>query len=143
MNQPTRPIIVFTAAVMDLLHEGHVNLLKQMRSKGDLVLVVLHDEKSTFLNKGKTPVESLEKRTMNLIHTGLVDIVMHTYSQDPCEEFRRICGKFCRKFDLLFMRGNDWPDFPGHHVVRDLGIPIELVPYTEEVSSTKIKENLR
>jgi cytidyltransferase-like protein len=131
--------LVFTAAVMDLFHEGHINLLKEMRKEGDLVLVVLHDGFTTFKNKGKLPIESLEKRTRNLIDSGLVDIVRYTFEEEPNETFKNIIKDYGDKFELLFMRADDWHNFPGKETIDNYHIEIKFVSYTKCVSSTKMK----
>lgn len=134
--------LVFTAAVFDLLHSGHLNLLRSMRERGDLTLVILHDGFTTFRNKGKLPIEPLEKRTRNLIDTGLVDIIWHTFSEEPIPEFVRVVQRFGKIFDLVFMRGDDWAAFPGRGVLDMHHIPIEFVPYTKGVSSSKTRMEL-
>jgi cytidyltransferase-like protein len=134
--------IVFTAAVMDLLHEGHLNLLQEMRKRGDLVLVVLHDGFTTFGNKRKLPIENLEKRTRNLVDTGLVDIIRYTFEPEPVRAFESVVRDFSEKFDLLFMRGDDWLDFPGKNIIDKYRIPIEYVSYTKNTSSTKLRNEL-
>ena len=137
-----RPKVVFTAAVMDLLHEGHINLLQEMRSRGDITIVVLHDDASTFLNKGKVPIQSLDRRTSALISTGLVDIVKYTFSREPTREFANIVYGYGGWANLLFMRGDDWAAFPGRNVLESNMVPIEFVPYTLGISSTARKESL-
>jgi len=136
------PRLVFTAAVFDLLHEGHIDLLKRMRERGDLTCVILHDGLSTFRNKGRFPVDSLGRRAVNLIGTGLVDIIMNTYSTSPDEEFRRVADRY-GDFDLVFMRGDDWGEFPGKSTLEELGIPIEFKPYTKGISSTSLRQQLK
>lgn len=134
--------LVFTAGVMDLLHEGHINLLRRMRQRGDMTLVVLHDGFTTFRNKRKLPIENLEKRTRNLIDTGLVDVVLYTFSESPEQEFCKIVERFGSRFGLVFMRGDDWKSFPGHAYIRGVGIPIEFVPYTAGVSTSRLRLDL-
>jgi len=41
------------------------------------------------------------------------------------------------------MRGNDWEKFPGHQTLIDRDIPIIYTPYTSDITSTFLKENLR
>ena len=127
---------------MDLLHEGHVNLLSAMNQRGDLTLVILHDGFSTFPNKHRLPIESLEKRTRNLIDSGMVDIVRHTFSPEPTKEFSEVSMRYGDKFELVFMRGDDWSEFPGRPTIERLGVPIELVPYTQSISSSKLRNEL-
>jgi glycerol-3-phosphate cytidylyltransferase len=135
--------VVFTAAVMDLCHIGHINLLKKMReraSKG-IVIVVLHSDQSCFRIKGKFPIQSLEHRTKNLLSTGLVDTVIHTYETEPVNEFRTIILKHGQS-ELLFMRGDDNKNFPAKQVIDTYEIPIEYIPYTKGVSSSSLREEL-
>ena len=127
--------IVFTVSVMDLFHEGHANLLREMRKRGDLVLVVLHEGFTIFRNKKKFPIETLEKRTRNLINTGLVDIIKYTYEEEPITAFKHILERY-KDYELLFVRGDDWKEFPGKKVLEENNVPIEYVAYTEGISST-------
>lgn len=134
--------LVFTAAVMDLLHEGHIELLEQMRELGDITLVVLHDGFTTFKNKKKLPIENLEKRTRNLIDTGLVDIVRYTFQDEPIEAFEKIVKDYGDKFELIFMRGDDWSEFPAVSIIRKYNIPIVYKKYKSNISSTKLRNEL-
>lgn len=133
--------LVFTCGVFDLFHEGHQNLLKEMRKRGDLTLAVVHDGFTTFKNKKKLPIESLEKRTRNLIDSGMVDIIRYTFQEDPGTDFIKTIDKY-DNFDLLFVRGDDWKDFPGRWALDEYSVPIEYVPYTQGISSTKLRNEL-
>ena len=133
--------IVFTCGVFDLMHEGHIKLFERMREQGDLTLAVVHDGFTTFANKRKLPIENLEKRTRNLVDTGLVDIIAYTFEKEPSQSFENLINRY-KKFDLLFMRGDDWQDFPGKTVIEKYGIPIKYVPYTKSVSSTMLRARL-
>lgn len=133
--------VVLTAAIMDMFHEGHVNLLKEMKKRGDTIIVVLHSDESCFRIKNKFPVQSLAKRVENLKNSGLVDHVLITDLDDPGAQF--VAATYMYKTaNFLFMRGNDNYDFPGRDTIEMLGIPIEIIPYTEGVSSTQIRGEL-
>ena len=133
--------IVLTAAIMDLLHDGHQNLLREMRKNGDKVVVVLHDDAACFEIKGKVPVQPIEVRARNLIITKLADAVTITHSTDPADAFEKIVNKYS-KDDILFMRGDDNKDYPGRWYIEKRNIPVEFIPYTEGVSSTKMRQEL-
>jgi phosphoenolpyruvate phosphomutase len=134
--------LVFTASVMDLLHQGHINLLEQMRELGDITLVVLHDGFTTFKNKRKLPIENLEKRTRNLIDTGLVDIVRYTFEEQPHQAFQKVIDDYGKKFELIFMRGDDWTEFPAKTTLSKNNVEIVYVPYTQTISSSKLRDEL-
>jgi D-beta-D-heptose 7-phosphate kinase/D-beta-D-heptose 1-phosphate adenosyltransferase len=131
--------IVFTASIMDLCHKGHLNLLKEMRKSGDKVIVILHTDASCYRIKGKIPIQHLETRMKNLEITGLVDEIHTTDEDDPYKAFHQICK---RQDDVLFMRGNDNPNYPGKWWITENNIPTKFINYTEGISSTSIREKL-
>ena len=133
--------VVLTAAIMDCLHEGHINLLRKMREEGDCVIVVLHSDESCWRIKGKVPIQSVERRAECLMTTGLVDETYVT-EDDPSYIFRQVYETFSRHSEVVFMRGDDNRFFPGWQTLNQLNVPIKFVPYTEGVSSTQIREGL-
>ncbi len=131
--------IVFTAGIFDMMHKGHLRLLRKMKEKGTVV-VVLHDDRSCFLIKDKVPIQSLEQRVKNLEISGLVDHILVTESIDPADQFGLIIGTY--KNNLLFIRGDDNKTYPGKWIVDQNNIKTELVKYTEGISSTKMRDEL-
>jgi cytidyltransferase-like protein len=135
--------VVFTAAIMDLCHQGHLNLLKKMRERAGegRVIVILHDDKSCYQIKGKIPIQNIKQRRDNLWITELVDDCYITLKTDPADQFERVLRTY-PDAELLFMRGDDNRDFPGKHLIDKHKIPTEFINYTEGVSSTLIRNNL-
>ncbi len=69
--------IVFANGVFDLLHPGHISLLKFAGSLGDTLIVGLNSDVSTKLLKGPArPIHDQERRKDALLRTGLVDEVV-------------------------------------------------------------------
>jgi glycerol-3-phosphate cytidylyltransferase len=134
--------VVFSAAILDLCHAGHLNLLRKMRVRGEKVIMVLHDDYSCYLIKDKFPVWDLKRRKRALKMTGLVDKIITTYETDPADEFEKIIKKH-PKDEMIFMRGDDNENFPGRWLIDDYAIPIEFIPYTKGVSSTKLRKELQ
>lgn len=135
--------VVLTAAIMDLLHEGHQNLLREMRKhagKDGKVIVVLHSDLSCFRIKGKFPIWSLERRAECLQASGLADVAYVTEKDDPAAVFEQMHEQYGVD---LFMRGDDNPDYPGKWQIDKLKIPTKLIPYTKGVSSTQLREALK
>lgn len=130
---------VLNAGIYDLLHEGHLNLLRKMNEIGEQVIVVLHNDLSCFEIKDKFPIQSLERRKWQLENCGLVDSVIVTEKKDPLQEFRQILMK---EKDVIYVRGDDLEDFPGKLAIDEKNIPIKYLPYTEGVSSSQIKKQL-
>lgn len=131
--------VVLTAAIFDLLHEGHIILLKKMKKEGCKVVVVLHDDESCYRIKGKLPIQDVWQRMKNLYLSELADEVLITKSIDPADQFKKVVSWYD---DILFMRADDNKDFPGKWFIEKRGIPTKFAPYTKGVSSTEIKEHL-
>lgn len=133
--------VALTAGIFDMCHHGHINLLSTMALVGDVTIVVVHSDESCYRIKGKFPVQSLETRIRFLKATGLVDHVLVTDIDDPGPQFSAaVCMMPGSEF--FFIRGDDNAAFPGRYMVEGLDMDILLVPYTEGISSTTIREAL-
>jgi len=132
-------MLVFTCGVFDLFHAGHKELLENMQEVGDRVVVLLHDDKSTYANKERFPVQDYEHRRRNLLATGLVDDILMVDEADPSDSFKWFLHK---KDNVIFMRGDDWQDFPGKQVLEERKVEIRLKKYKEDISSTKLRSEL-
>lgn len=74
--------IVFTNGVFDLLHPGHLALLRECASLGDLVLVAINDDASVARLKGPSrPLYPAAERAEILLALRWVDAVT-TFSED-------------------------------------------------------------
>lgn len=133
--------VALTAAIMDMCHQGHINLLDTMNKEADKVVVVLHSDESCWSIKRKIPIQSLDQRIRNLEITQLVDEILVTHDDDPSQAFRAALNMY-PACEFVFMRGDDNYEFPGRHTIEELNIPIKFVGYTPNISSTKIKEGL-
>lgn len=131
--------VVLSAAIMDLCHEGHLNVLREMRKLGEKTIMVLHDDKACYKIKGKIPIQNIKQRVANIKITGLVDKVMVTKSVDPHKEFLKVIKKYD---NIVFLRGDDNADFPGRWIIDQYNIPVHFIKYTEGVSSTLIRKKL-
>jgi len=133
--------VVFTASIMDLLHRGHLNLLREMNKEGNFVIVVLHDDLSCFLIKDKFPIQTVEHRKRNLELSGLVDLVLITENTNPTDRFADIVNKYGAE-NVLFMRGDDNLKPPAKEFLDRYGIQQKYIKYTEGISSSKIRDEL-
>lgn len=93
---------VITYGTFDLLHTGHINLLKRARSLGDRLIVGVtsdcYDQSRGKLNV----VESLEERIENVRQTGLADLII-------TEELEGQKVQDIRKYGVdIFAIGSDW-----------------------------------
>lgn len=138
---------ILNAGIYDLCHRGHIALLRRMREAagpdGRLV-VVLHDDRSCFEIKGKIPVQQFEHRMENLRIVGLTDLIVPCFTADPAEYFAEAVRKERELgYEVTYMRGDDLTgDFPGRWKLDELGVPVQLLKYTEGVSSSLIRKEL-
>lgn len=132
--------VVFVAGIFDMLHAGHLNLLRKMRSIGDTVVVIVHDDESCFKIKDKFPIQELKHRVRNIKSTGLADEIIVCRNTDPHKEFKMVVDKYVNP---LYIRGDDLKKgFPGQWYLKEKGIKIKFIPYTKGVSSTKLRDKL-
>ncbi len=123
---------VITYGTFDILHYGHINLLRRARALGDYLVVVLSSDEFNAL-KNKKSYYTYEQRKMILEACRYVDLVVpeNTWEQKIDD---------VKKYDIdVFVMGNDWEgkfDF-----LKDYCEVIYL-PRTEGISTTKIKSDL-
>jgi len=76
----------FTVGVWDLLHEGHINLLKRAKDHCDYLFVGIMTDFWVRIQKDHNrPFESLAQRLVNLRNTNLTDkiIILNTLDMTP------------------------------------------------------------
>ena len=131
--------IAITACVYDLLHQGHLELINLMRKNAQYLTMFLHDDFSTFQNKKKFPVQNYNHREQNLLN--FVEEIIKVKNKSPEKEFTEFLRKNLDK-KIIYIRGDDWREFPGKKTIEDFNIPIIYKKYTPEISSTILRNNL-
>lgn len=124
---------VITYGTFDLLHYGHINLLRRAREQGDYLIVALSTDEFNRL-KNKTSYFPYEKRKLLLEAIRYVDLVIPEESWDQKRE------DVVNYHVDTFVMGDDWKgkfDF-----LSDL-CEVVYLPRTPEISTTKIKEELK
>jgi len=125
---------VITYGTFDLLHYGHINLLQRAKQLGDYLIVCLSTDEFNFNEKRKKTYFKYNERKQLIESIRYVDLVI------PEESWEQ------KKTDIntynidVFVMGDDWEgkfDF-----LRDICTVVYL-PRTEEISTTKIKNDLQ
>ncbi|CAF5209486.1 unnamed protein product, partial [Rotaria magnacalcarata] len=129
---------VYTIGCFDLFHEGHRLLLQRMRQFGREVIVGVHDSRSIQKLKHRVPVDGTETRMLNV--KRYADQVYCVAGTDP-SVFVKSIVHLNKNETALYVRGDDMADFPSRHVVEEL-MPVKFLPYTNGVSSTKLRKEL-
>ena len=128
---------VYTIGCFDLFHHGHIKLIERMREVGKKVIIGVHDSRSIYKLKNRVPVDSTEKRMLNVKEHA--DEVFCIAGTDPSNYIKSIVS-IAENETAFYIRGDDMPFFPGREVVEKL-MPIKLLPYTQGVSSTQIRKD--
>lgn len=123
---------VITYGTFDLLHYGHINLLKRAKSLGDYLIVALSTNEFNQ-QKGKSSYFSYEERKNLLESIRFVDLVIPETSWEQklndIQEF---------KVDV-FVMGDDWA---GKFDELKQYCDVVYLSRTPEVSTTGIKNNI-
>ena len=95
-------MIVFTNGCFDILHRGHVELLKYCSTIGDTVVVGINSDGSVKKNKGITrPINSQEDRAKIISSIRFVDKVVIFEEETPYNLIKEI------KPDII-VKGGDY-----------------------------------
>ena len=123
---------VITYGTYDLLHIGHINLLRRARELGDYLLVVLSTDEFNAI-KHKTAYHSYEDRKGILEAIRYVDEVI----PETCWE-QKISDVVDNNTDV-FVMGDDWE---GQFDFLKEYCEVVYLPRTDGISTTKIKTDL-
>jgi D-beta-D-heptose 7-phosphate kinase/D-beta-D-heptose 1-phosphate adenosyltransferase len=128
--------VVFTNGCFDLVHRGHLHILRGARAAGDLLIVGINTDRSVRIIKGPArPILSEIDRSELIASLEMVDYVVLFDEPTPLSLIAAI------KPDVL-VKGGDWgPDqVVGADLVRQSGGEVVLVPYLKGFSTTNIIE---
>ena len=125
---------VITYGTFDLLHYGHINLLKRAKSLGDYLIVGLSTDEFNNKEKNKECYFDYENRKSLLDAVKYVDLVIPEETWD-----QKISD--IQKYNVdIFVIGDDWKG--KFDYLEDFGIEVVYLPRTKEISTTKIKKDL-
>jgi glycerol-3-phosphate cytidylyltransferase len=130
-------LIVYTVGTFDLLHVGHLALLKYCRSLGSTLAVGVAADEVVKLYKPNVPVVPLEQRIEMLQALRCVDLVR------PYHELEYVSG--CKAVEAdIFVIGEDWGknshNLDVDNYLKKAGKTVFQVRYNPRTSSTKIKQ---
>ncbi|RUA03123.1 MAG: bifunctional heptose 7-phosphate kinase/heptose 1-phosphate adenyltransferase [Deltaproteobacteria bacterium] len=125
--------VVFTNGCFDILHAGHIKLLKTAAGEGNKLVVALNSDASVKRLKGPgRPVTTEEERALVMANIRVVDIVVIFDEDTPLPLIRRL------QPDIL-VKGGDYTldTVVGRREVEDRGGRVVLVPLVAGKSTTR------
>lgn len=123
---------VITYGTFDILHVGHINLLRRARALGDRLVVGLSSDEFNQ-GKHKSSLLNYENRKVVLESIRWVDEVFpeHNWEQKT-DDIKKYSAD-------IFVMGHDWEgkfDFLSEFCL------VHYLPRTEDISTTEIKQSL-
>ncbi|YAF76123.1 PfkB family carbohydrate kinase [Sphingomonas sp. G5] len=128
--------VVFANGVFDLLHAGHVALLREARSLGDVLVVGVNSDESTARLKGPTrPLQPQQDRMHVLEAVRYVDFVTVFGEDTPRELIRAI------EPDII-VKGSDYrpEQVVGGEDAKAWGGRVHIVNLLDGVSTTRLSQ---
>jgi len=125
--------VVFTNGCFDILHRGHLEMLKFAKCQGDALVVAVNSDESVSRLKGEgRPINNLCDRMSMLAGLDCVDFVISFEEETPYETIKQI------QPDVL-VKGSDWK---GAVVGSDLVEDVRIFDLVEGLSTTKTLQKL-
>ena len=125
---------VITYGTYDLLHEGHINILRRAKEYGDRLIVGVTSEDYDRYRGKMTVVQSVDERVLAISKLGFVDevIVEHHKFQKPVD---------MQKYDVdYFVIGDDWV---GKFDYLNEFTQVVYLPRTVGISSTMLRSKMK
>jgi rfaE bifunctional protein nucleotidyltransferase chain/domain len=131
--------IVFTNGCFDILHRGHIEYLTKAKEFGDVLIVGLNSDTSVQRLKGKDrPINPESDRARILDALKPVDYVVIFEEDTPLHLIQMV------KPDVL-VKGGDYKveEIVGSEYVISYGGKVEIIPFVEGKSTTKIIQKIK
>lgn len=126
-------IRVITYGTFDVLHYGHINLLKRAKELGDYLIVGLSSDEFNLI-KNKKSYYTYEQRKKILEACRYVDLVL------PENNWEQKVSDIQKYEADIFVMGDDWE---GKFDFLKPYCKVVYLPRTPDVSSTQTKEHLK
>jgi len=126
--------IVFTNGVFDILHEGHLGLLKHAKSLGQKLIVAINSDQSVKKNKGNNrPINNVSIRKRQLKILPWVDEVIIFNEKTPINTILKI------KPDIIVKGG----DYKKKEVVGNEISSVIIFPFKKNISTSRVIKKLK
>jgi len=129
-------MIGYTTGVFDLFHIGHLNLLRQAKSRCNFLIVGVTVDNLVKQYKNIDPVIPFDQRIQIISSLRCVDMAV------PQTTMLKTDAWDLYHFDVMFV-GSDWENTERWNKFgkdfSEIGVDIVYIPYTKSISSTKLR----
>jgi len=110
--------IVVASGYFTIFHKGHVEYLEKSKELGDILVVIVNNDKQTMLKKGKILVTAKDRMAV-IKALECVDLVVESVDED-----RSVCKTLAALHPDIFTNGGDQSNdnIPESEVCNRLGI---------------------
>lgn len=128
----------FTAGAFDLLHAGHVDMLRQARNNCDYLIVGLHTDPTIDRPEKNKPIQSVYERYLQLSACKYVDKII---PYDTEEDLYNLLNT--QSINIRFI-GSDYKykSFTGDNLCEELGIKIFFNNRNHNYSTTSLRKRI-
>ena len=138
MKRRKKKALVYCAMSGDIIHHGHINILKIASSYGNVILGALTDK--AIKSYKKKPITNYKQRKLIFDSIKYVKKVIPQSTHDYSNNLRKIKPNYV-------IHGNDWKKGPQKHVrekvillIKKWGGKLIEPKYTKNISSSIIKK---
>lgn len=140
-NTPKKYHIGYVAGVFDLFHIGHLNILRRAKEQCDYLIVGVVSDEQVINSKKTRPYTPFEERLAIVQSCRYVDEAVEI----PVDRSGTEDAYYMYHFDAQFS-GSDYENEPvwlaKKAFLQKHGSDMVFFPYTEGISSTKLKERV-
>lgn len=126
--------IVFTNGVFDILHAGHVELLRRAKELGDVLVVGVNSDASVRRLKGENrPINREQDRLAIVAALDAVDYALIFTEDSPADTIRHLRPD-------VHVKGGDYTaeSLPEIGAVREVGAQIRILSLVDGLSTTNV-----
>lgn len=132
--------ISYSFGIIDLLHIGHIKVLREAKAQADLHVFGLVGDEAAREWMG-TLLSDYEERKRVLEQIACVDEIVDQKTFDPTENLRRLHQQY-PEAEITLYHGNNWTVLPAEEYLRSIGGRVVLAQYYHKFSPENIRRLL-
>ena len=134
----TRTIVGFTASTFDLLHAGHVAMLREAKEQCDYLICGLQIDPSTDRPEKNSPVQTIVERYTQLAAIRYVDEILVYATEDDLTDILEMYS-----IDVRIL-GDEYKDkeFTGRERCETLGIALHFNKRDHRFSTSGLRKRI-